>query len=98
MSLDLWHNTDDVFFKTYENTLAGEPFKMGKYASALKDPRNKVTHTELITLNGKASAYPEAPIQGIAPISPRGGAARPANALLSPAERQRNVPITFPCG
>ncbi|MBD0695847.1 restriction endonuclease fold toxin-2 domain-containing protein [Streptomyces sp. CBMA123] len=41
----------------YENTMDGESKKLEKYASALKDPRNKVNHLELITNDAKASSY-----------------------------------------
>ncbi|WP_316521215.1 restriction endonuclease fold toxin-2 domain-containing protein [Kitasatospora brasiliensis] len=50
-------NADNVFEFAYENTMEGESKKLEKYASALKDPRNKVTHLELITNDPKASTY-----------------------------------------
>ncbi|MFB6887736.1 restriction endonuclease fold toxin-2 domain-containing protein [Kitasatospora sp. NPDC056327] len=50
-------NADGVFEFAYENTMEGESKKLEKYASALKDPRNKVNHLELITNDPKASAY-----------------------------------------
>ncbi|MFF9645902.1 restriction endonuclease fold toxin-2 domain-containing protein [Kitasatospora aureofaciens] len=51
------NNADGVFDFVYENTMDGEAKKLEKYASALKDPRNKVNHLELITNDGKASSY-----------------------------------------
>ncbi|MFH9355396.1 restriction endonuclease fold toxin-2 domain-containing protein [Kitasatospora sp. NPDC017646] len=50
-------NEDGIFQFAYENTMAGESKKLEKYASALKDPRNKVNHLELITNDAKASSY-----------------------------------------
>ncbi|MGA5820835.1 restriction endonuclease fold toxin-2 domain-containing protein [Kitasatospora sp. NPDC094028] len=50
-------NADGVMDFAYENIMAGESKKLNKYASALKDPRNKVNHLELITNDAKASAY-----------------------------------------
>ncbi|MFJ4192247.1 restriction endonuclease fold toxin-2 domain-containing protein [Kitasatospora sp. NPDC089509] len=50
-------NADGVFQFAYENTMAGETKKLEKYASALQDPRNKVTHLELITNDAKAGGY-----------------------------------------
>lgn len=51
----------------YENTMDGEAKNPEKYASALKDPRNKVNHLELITNDRKASAYLQGPMtaQGV---------------------------------
>ncbi|GAB7189004.1 hypothetical protein ATKI12_8835 [Kitasatospora sp. Ki12] len=50
-------NADGVFEFAYEHTMQGESTKLEKYASALKDPRNKVNHLELITNDPQASAY-----------------------------------------
>ncbi|MFB7619463.1 restriction endonuclease fold toxin-2 domain-containing protein [Kitasatospora sp. NPDC056181] len=53
-------NADGIFELAYEKTMEGEEKKLEKYASAIKDPRNKVNHLELITNDSKASAYFEA--------------------------------------
>ncbi|MFD8707030.1 restriction endonuclease fold toxin-2 domain-containing protein [Kitasatospora sp. NPDC059648] len=50
-------NEDGIFQFAYENTMTGESKKLEKYASALKDPRNKVNHLELITSDAKTSSY-----------------------------------------
>ncbi len=54
------NNTDQVFQPVYEKVERAQLDEMQRYASALNDPRNKVTHVEIVTNDDKAAAYFEA--------------------------------------